>query len=302
MPSNLSFLQEAVNQDPFLVSAKLEPHLLVQSLKFHDNNVEATIKALTNYAIWYKENLGHQSKRVSIVHIHAFLLEGVYTILPNVTDNKGNAIVAFRAYKDTRNIPKQYYATLSRWIHDWKTRSSGPDHTHYDHSLFLDFDSYRFKTFRPSHYKLINEAIISGALQPKDSALYVFNASKTAIKVFNATNRVIYKDVTHNGIHFIKREELKQHMNVDMIPVDFGGNRSLEDAQADLEDFIRSEYIREGLRYEQIDIKNVDWKTYKVPDVDMSAIRPESAMTIASNIDFDEIDARIEALGLGAEE
>ncbi|KAJ3025218.1 UNVERIFIED_CONTAM: hypothetical protein HDU68_007356 [Siphonaria sp. JEL0065] len=299
MSSNqiLLLLQQAVNQDPFLRCANFEPYQLSKSLAYHENNVQATLKALKNYATWHKETLGHQRKRVSIVHVHAFLLANVSTFLPlnKAVDQLGNPIEIFRFNKDFGIIPKHHYANLIMFTKDYHLRHRSNS----EHSLFIEFEGTKFKNFRPSKYRLIGEASACALTPAKESTLYAFNTSKTALKLWGAVVKLA-KHIPYKDIHFIKREELVQYM-IDQIPTDFGGNRSMEEVQADMEEFIRSEYTREGLRYEPIDVKSIDWKTYKVPDVDFS-IRPESAMSVASNIDFDEIDARIEALGLGSEE
>ncbi|KAI9347315.1 hypothetical protein BDR26DRAFT_916210 [Obelidium mucronatum] len=291
----LIVLQESISRDVLLRDANLEPHVVAKSLAFHQNDVSKTLKALTHYANWHKEILGHQSKRVSIAHIHAFLLTEIFTFLPHVKGPDGRPIIIFRGAKDTRTIPKQHYAIFNMWYQLWVLRSN-PDGNHH---LFLDFDGYKFKHFRPSEYKMINETVACQPAPPTSSILYMCNASKSAIKLWDVIRRIL-KDIPYTTSHFIKREELANFMDasvVSQLPVDFGGLRSAEDTRADMEDFIREEYAREGLRYEPIDIKSINWKTYKVADVDLS-VRPESAMSVASNVDFDQLDAQLEKLGL----
>ncbi|KAI9347316.1 hypothetical protein BDR26DRAFT_892687 [Obelidium mucronatum] len=289
---SLATLQECIENDVFLHDANLEPHIVAKSLAFHQNDVSQTLKALTNHAKWYKEVLGHQSKRVSIVHVHAFLLTGVFTILPYTKGPDGRPILLFRGAKDTRAIPKQHHAIFTMWHHLWMLR----DNADGNHHLFVDFQGYKFKHFRPSEYKLINEAVACEPAPPTNSTFYALNANKTAVRLWDAIRRII-KDIPYTTSHFIKSKELGTLMDVSKMPVDFGGLRSMQDTLADIKDFIRDEYVREGLRYEPIDVKSINWKTYKVPDVDLT-VRPESAMSVASNVDFDQIDAQLEKLGL----
>ncbi|KAI9334247.1 hypothetical protein BDR26DRAFT_936998 [Obelidium mucronatum] len=229
-----------------------EPYIVTKSLAYHKNDVDATVKALTNCAKWHKEVFGHQSKRVSIVHVHAFLLVESSAIVPNAKDPEGRPIYLFRGTKDTRAIPKQHFANYLMWFHFWLMQ---------------------LKHFRPSQYKLTDESVACRPIPSSAGTAYILNASKFTTKLWNTYIRMT--------------KEFR-------IPVDFGGLRSLEDARADLEEFIQEEYAREGLRYEPIDIATIDWKTYKVPDLDLT-LRPESAMSIASNVDFDQIDAQLDS-------
>ncbi|KAI9347321.1 hypothetical protein BDR26DRAFT_892692 [Obelidium mucronatum] len=259
----LIVLQEIISEDAFLRDASFEPHIVSKSLAFHQNDVAKTLKALAHCANWHKETLGHQSKRVSIVHVHAFLLTDVSSILPCVKGPDGRPIIIIRCGKDDRTIPKQHFGIFTMWYYLWMLRSN-PDG---NHNLLADFEGFKFKNFRPSEYKSINEAVACQPAPPTNSTFYA------------------------------KSNEMRTLMDVSQIPVDFGGLRSMEDTRADMEEFIREEYAREGLRYEPIDIATINWKTYKVPDVDLT-VRPESAMSVASNVDFDQLDAQLEKLGL----
>ncbi|KAI9347320.1 hypothetical protein BDR26DRAFT_855033 [Obelidium mucronatum] len=177
------------------------------------------------------------------------------------------------------------------WLFYWSQKFDSSDHY-----LFIDFEGYKFKHFRPSEYKVLNESTACQPTPPAASTLFACNASKVAVKLWDAIRRIL-KDVPYPTSRFIKREEMSNFMDVAQIPVDFGGLRSMVDTRSDMEEFIREEYAREGLRYEPIDIKSINWKTYKIPDIDLT-VRPESAMSISSNIDFDQIDAQLEKLGL----
>ncbi|KAI9344059.1 hypothetical protein BDR26DRAFT_894111 [Obelidium mucronatum] len=298
MPTNeqaLADLQERIETDSFLCDANLESFIVSKSLAWHKNDVMQTIKALTNFAKWHLEVLGHQSKRLSIVHVHAFLLAEIDTILPLARGPDGRPIILVRAFKSLREMPTQHMANFSMWGHYWLLRSF-PDS---DHNLFVELQGFKLKLFRPSEYKRVEEANACSTCPPRDSTLYIFNASKVTTRLWTTLLRIV-KSVAYPRVHFLKPEELSNFMDVSQIPTDFGGIRSMEDTRADMEQFIQSEYEREGLRYEPIDIATIDWKTYKIPDVDLT-IRPESAMSVASNIDFDEIDTQIEKLGLNVD-
>ncbi|KAI9343957.1 hypothetical protein BDR26DRAFT_857863 [Obelidium mucronatum] len=289
---DLVTLQESIDRDEFLRDANFESHIVMKSLAYHKHNVDATLKTLTNCAKWHKEVLGHQSKRVSIVHIHAFLLTESFTFLPTATDRNGRPIILFRGSKETRSIPSQHLANFVMWFHFWAMRSN--DNNKYN--FLLSLEGFKLKQFRPSQLKRLDEANTCQTIQSADATVYVFNANRFVIKIWNTVLRVA-KSAVFSKTHFIKPAELSTFMDVSNIPVDFGGLRSLEDTRADMEDFIREEYAREGLRYESIDIKTLNWKTYKVPDMDLT-LRPDSVMSIASNVDFDQIDAQLEKMGL----
>ncbi|KAI9344060.1 hypothetical protein BDR26DRAFT_1006182 [Obelidium mucronatum] len=290
---SLADLQERIQKDSFLRDANFDPHTIANSLVYHKNDVAKTIKTLTNCAKWHQEILGHQSKRISIVHIHAFLLTEIVTFLPNAKGPDGTPILLLRTSKEQREIPKQHYANFNMWTHFRISRNDDGNHVH---NLFVDLQGFNIKQFRPSQYKRTEEAVACNPYRSNDATLYVFNASKVTTRLWNTLLRIV-KSASYPKVHFLKPEELSSFMDVSLIPSDFGGHRSLEDTRADMEAFIRSEYEREGLRYEPIDVTAIDWKTYKVPDVDLT-VRPESAMSVASNIDFDEIDAQVEKLGL----
>ncbi|KAI9330639.1 hypothetical protein BDR26DRAFT_938790 [Obelidium mucronatum] len=289
---SLTTLQESIKQDAFLRDANFEPYIVTKSLAYHKNDVDATVKALTNCAKWHKEVFGHQSKRVSIVHVHAFLLMESSAIVPNAKDPEGRPIYLFRGTKDTRAIPKQHFANYLMWFHFWLMQSG---HENGDFCTLINLEGFKLKHFRPSQYKLTDESVACRPIPSSAGTAYILNASKFTTKLWNTYIRMTKS--SGFSTHFIKPSELSNYMDVSQIPVDFGGLRSLEDARADLEEFIQEEYAREGLRYEPIDIATIDWKTYKVPDLDLS-LRPESAMSIASNVDFDQIDAQLEKMGL----
>ncbi|KAI9343965.1 hypothetical protein BDR26DRAFT_857893 [Obelidium mucronatum] len=290
----LTTLQESIAQDAFLQAANFEPYIITKSLAYHKNNIDATLKALTKCAKWHKEYLGHQSKRVSIVHVHAFLLMEIATFVPHAKDPEGRPIYLFYGFKDTRSVPKQFHATFNMWNHFRILRSA--DHDNDNYTLVVNLEGSKLKNFRPSQYKRLDEANACQPLQSTDTTLYVVNASKFTEKLVNASLRIM-KSMGPSKLHFIKPAELSNHLDVSLIPVDFGGRRSLGDARVDMEDFIREEYAREGLRYEAIDVGTINWKSYKVPDLDLT-IRPDTAMSIASNMDFDQLDAQLEKMGL----
>ncbi|KAI9343973.1 hypothetical protein BDR26DRAFT_857914, partial [Obelidium mucronatum] len=179
------------------------------------------------------------------------------------------------------------------WAYFWMMREGSSTG---DFCMLIDMEGVKLKHFRPSLYKRLDEAKACQPTHSTDSIAYIFNASKVTIKFWNAFLRIA-KNAGFAKTHFIKSTELSSLMDVSLIPVDFGGLRLREYARADMEEFIREEYAREGLRYEPIDISTINWKTYKVPDVDLT-LRPETAMSIASNMDFDEIDAQFEKMGL----
>ncbi|KAI9343956.1 hypothetical protein BDR26DRAFT_857862 [Obelidium mucronatum] len=267
----LATLQESIHRDAFLREANFESFIVASSLVNHKNNVAETIKALTNCAKWHEKILGHQSKRVSILHIHAFLLTEIDTFLPTAKDSEGRPIIVIRPGKISNAIPKQHYANFTMWSNFWLGRSFVDN----NHSVFIDLEGFKLKQFRPSQYKCIEEASACCTSLPNDSTLYVLNASKTTTRLWNTILRII-KSVSYPKVHFIKPEELSNFMDVSQIPVDMGGLRSAEDTRADMEEFIREEYAREGLLYEPIDIKH-----YQLEDLQ------ESAMSVASNVDFD---------------
>ncbi|KAI9344058.1 hypothetical protein BDR26DRAFT_963575 [Obelidium mucronatum] len=296
MKKHSLIFQDLIAKDPFLRDTNLESFIVSKSLTFHKNDVPQTIKALTNFAKWHLETLGHQSKRISIAHVHAFLLAENYTLLPNTKGPDGRPILLARMFKDFRKIPSQHMANFAMWGHYWFLRSF-PDS---EHHLFVEMEGFKLKLFRPSQFKRVEEVAACSTYPYTNSTMYIFNASQVTKRLWNVFQHMV-KSIAYPRVHFIKPEELSNFMDISRIPTDFGGLRSMEDTRADMEEFIRSEYIREGLHYEPIDLSTIDWKTYKVPDVDIS-FRPESAMSVASNIDFDELDAQVEKSNDSSEE
>ncbi|KAJ3030772.1 UNVERIFIED_CONTAM: hypothetical protein HDU68_007849 [Siphonaria sp. JEL0065] len=292
----LSALHEAIRNDSFLNSASLEPLIVIKTLEAFEGKVPKALTALKNYAIWHKETLGHQSKRISIVHIHAFLLAGVFCFLPNVTGHDGRPITLYRAYKDRAgSIPKQHYANFCMWMSSYYLQEFGS----INDSFFLNLDGFKFSCFRPSNYKVMADAQNGFPIKLTNATLVAFHASKTTKRVWDAIYKQL-KDIEYT-VHFIDKDQVSKFVDPAKVPVDFGGLVSLADSDANMEEFIRDQYAREGIRYEPIDVSEINWKTYKIPDVDLS-VRPESAMSVSSNIDFDKIDAQVEAMGLGNEE
>ncbi|KAI9337257.1 hypothetical protein BDR26DRAFT_864045 [Obelidium mucronatum] len=245
----LANLQESIEKDAFLRDADFEEYIIARSLAFHKNDVHETLKALTNCAKWHKEILGHQSKRVSIVHIHAFLLVGVLTFLPTAKDNNGRPLMLFRIARDSRAIPKQHYGNFSMWFHFWNLRQcheKNEQETNYN--LLVDALGFKLKNFRPSEFKCIDEATSCRTVKTDVSAVFIFNASKAAVRLWTAVMKII-KSVVYSNTHFLKPAELSNFITeTSQIPVDFGGLRSMEDTHADMEEFIQQEYAREGLR------------------------------------------------------
>ncbi|KAJ3006406.1 UNVERIFIED_CONTAM: hypothetical protein HDU68_004074 [Siphonaria sp. JEL0065] len=297
----LTSLHEAINNDPLLKSANLEPHLIDKSLASHNNNVSMTTQALTNYAKWHKVTLGDASKRISIAHIHAFLLSGIYQPVPNTLDKHGNPVIIFRANKDRAGkIPKLHVANTIMFL-NYKFLRENPTTRQ---TVLLDLNGYKLSTFRPSNYKAMLEANLSNGTPWIPNFVHL-NSSSGILKFYAAVKR-ISKDAPYE-VHFIDPKEVGEFVDPRSLPQDFGGLLSAQDAAAGMEEFIKQEYAREGLRYQPIDVDSINWKTYKVLDLDIAVC--SERMSVDSNIsdvDFDKIDAQLQRisleLGLGSEE
>lgn len=76
-------LQEAlsvISKDEDLQGAKLNESLIRRALWAKNYDVQAAIKVLLAYAKWNYKTLGSLSARLSISHVHAFLLTGILQV------------------------------------------------------------------------------------------------------------------------------------------------------------------------------------------------------------------------------
>ena len=108
----LSQLHSEVVNDPFLRDAELSESLLKRTIwaKLHATpgtlvsgsggavDWEPCKKLLKSFASWHLRHLGSSSARISIVHVHAFLLSGIFQV-SNLSSHVTSRTVAWtRSY------------------------------------------------------------------------------------------------------------------------------------------------------------------------------------------------------------
>ncbi|KAJ3389237.1 hypothetical protein HDU84_008975 [Entophlyctis sp. JEL0112] len=281
-------LCDKIRSDPFLVSAKLEDDLIDYTLHALDNDVAQSLKVLTNFANWHKENLGHPSARVSIVHVHAYYLAKLYVAIPTLVSRAGG-YVGFRKLNAERmgGVPKQFAVFMVMFVF-YRILLPAMQFKVMD---ILIVEKFRFINMRLTMYKALNDVV--ACIPVKKGNPFIFhNAEPVFVKSFTAVRKFV-PDFDNNV--FTKGDELFNYIDPAMTPVELGGTVTEEQLDADIEDFIIRQYAVEGLRYSPIDIKNINWKTYRPPGMDF-VVRPESAIS-AKSIDYDAVDAELELQG-----
>ncbi|KAJ3208819.1 hypothetical protein HDU83_007880 [Entophlyctis luteolus] len=288
MSSPIDVLYTKIRSNPFLVSAKLEDSLVEYTMQILEDNVDSAFKILTNFAHWHNENLGHPAARVSIVHVHAYYLTKMYFALPSLRARNGGIVALRRANLDRfGGVPKQFAALMVMFMF---YRISYPERIQ-DAMDISNTQNFRFINLRMTMYKAINDAAAS-VPSKKTLPIIFHNSGPFFVKSFNAIKKFI---PDFELFVFTKGDELFEYVEPAMLPVDFGGKVTEEQLDADIEEFIRRQYAVEGLEYTPIDVNSINWKTYRPSGVDFT-VRPESAISVKS-IDYDTIDAQLEALG-----
>ncbi|KAJ3393465.1 hypothetical protein HDU84_001956 [Entophlyctis sp. JEL0112] len=157
-------------------------------------------------------------------------------------------------------------------------------------------ENLRFVNLRLTLYKAVNDVGACIPHKKSDPVLY-HNSGSFYVKSFTAIKKFV---PDFQSSVFTNSEDILKYVDPSMLPMDFGGTVTEEQLEADIEDFIKRQYAIEGLTYSPIDIKNINWKTYRPSGMDFS-VRPESAISVKS-IDYDAIDAELEAQGYKEED
>ncbi|KAI8612051.1 CRAL-TRIO domain-containing protein [Chytriomyces sp. MP71] len=109
LAASLAQLKTQVASNASTADANLSEGLLKRALWAKHNDVKASERLLGAYSDWHTRTLGSPSMRLSIVHVHAFLLTGILEVLPNVKDRDGLPIVYMR--------PNSYLPGVIPWQH-----------------------------------------------------------------------------------------------------------------------------------------------------------------------------------------
>ncbi|KAJ3196716.1 hypothetical protein HDU82_001682, partial [Entophlyctis luteolus] len=242
-----------------------------------------------NFAHWHNEYLNDPAAGVSIVHVHAYYLTDPSYGLPHWVARDGSALILNTAHKGRiGGIPKQFGAFMTMFhLYRILLPARQPKWT-----LVNYVDRFRFVNLRLSLVKSANDTAASKP-NVKESTIIFHNASP----FFKTSYKAIKRHMPDfNTVRFTNGSEIFDYVDPAMVPIEYGGTMTDEQIKNDVEDFIRRQYEVEGLRYTPIDIKSVNWKTYRVPGMDF-VIRPESAISVKT-VDYDAIDAELEALGI----
>ncbi|KAJ3379880.1 hypothetical protein HDU84_006337 [Entophlyctis sp. JEL0112] len=282
-------VKAAIAADAFLTSAKLEDNLIRLTLTTYGDDVRRSLKVLTNFAHWHAENLNDPAARVSILHVHAFFLTKMYYGLPHLVARDGR-FLAFRSLNADRigGIPKQFSAFMAMFLF-YRAQLPAMDLRWVDLS---NVENFKVMNLRLTLYKELNDVAASVPVVPT-SALIFHNCNPYFVASLRAVQRQFPE---FPQILFTKGQELFQYVDPSMLPQEFGGTITPEQMDADIEDQIKRMYALEGLRYSPIDVKAINWRTYRVPGPVYES-RPYSSIS-SQPIDFDAIDAHLRAMGI----
>ncbi|KAJ3383517.1 hypothetical protein HDU84_003568 [Entophlyctis sp. JEL0112] len=287
MDAKERLLREGIAADPLLAAANIDAHHIDYSFDSTGHDVDRTLALLRSFALWHQENLGDPAARVSIVHVHAYFLTKLFFSLPNLLSRDGRILVFRRMSADRiGGVPKQFAAYISMYgfygvCQQWRGGSM----------CLFDVANFKVVNLRLNLYRTTN---LVGVTLPAavHTPLVFYNASP----FFQACFHVIKQQASEtNQFIFKKGPEIFELVDPSMLPSEYGGLITEEQLDNQIEAFIKSRYAEEGLKYVPIDIRAVDWKTYRVPGK-VAFSRTESAVP-ASVIDYQAVESELMSLG-----